>query len=262
VERYVSYIRRHGYYSESQIALGTDIVDEAEKLCNAVAEQFPQSQFFAGQLVFDDENRIGRWFHNHTVFELQRRLYQDSRVMLVLPIKVWLLYRRSRKPKALIRAAENSPGQAILRAPPWVYLKIQLPKFWAQQSNPDGPATFSRRGSSNAFQVSWAEYRKGELPDPTTADSLQQMATSFGQKQGFGEMLGSESGDCTFGTFGNAVFRSAEYPRIQVWFISNGRDFIMATHICDREPEASEIAEVRQIASNLTLGPEEATKAN
>ncbi|HEX3627553.1 MAG TPA: APC family permease [Verrucomicrobiae bacterium] len=88
VDRYVSYIGRHGYYSESKIALGTDIVDEAEKLCKDVAEQFPQSQFFAGQLVFDDENRIGRWFHNHTVFELQRRLYQDSRVMLVLPIKV------------------------------------------------------------------------------------------------------------------------------------------------------------------------------
>ncbi len=88
VGRYVSYMGRHGYYSESHIALGTDIVDEAEKLCNGVAEQFPQSQFFAGQLVFDDENRIGRWFHNHTVFELQRRLYQSNRVMLVLPIKV------------------------------------------------------------------------------------------------------------------------------------------------------------------------------
>jgi len=88
VEHYVSYISKRGYYSEAHIALGTDIVDEAEKLCNDVAERFPQSQFFAGQLVFDDENRIGRWLHNHTVFELQRRLYQSSRVMLVLPIKV------------------------------------------------------------------------------------------------------------------------------------------------------------------------------
>ena len=88
VQRYVSYMSKHGYYSESHIALGTDIVDEAEKLCNEVAAQFPQSQFFAGQLVFDDENRIGRWLHNHTVFELQRRLYHDNRVMLVLPIKV------------------------------------------------------------------------------------------------------------------------------------------------------------------------------
>ncbi|HTV39314.1 MAG TPA: APC family permease [Candidatus Sulfotelmatobacter sp.] len=88
VNRYVSYISKRGFYAESHIALGTDVVDEAEKMCNDVAEQFPQAQFFAGQLVFDDENRIGRWFHNHAVFELQRRLYQDNRVMLVLPIKV------------------------------------------------------------------------------------------------------------------------------------------------------------------------------
>jgi amino acid transporter len=88
VKHYVSYMSRHGFYSESHIALGTDIVDEAEKICNNVAEQFPQAQFFAGQLVFDDENRIGRWLHNHTVFELQRRLYNSNRVMLVLPIKV------------------------------------------------------------------------------------------------------------------------------------------------------------------------------
>ncbi|HEY1789519.1 MAG TPA: APC family permease [Verrucomicrobiae bacterium] len=88
IKRYVSYMSQRGFYSESHIALGTDIVDEAVKLCNEVAEQFPQSQFFAGQLVFDDENRIGRWLHNHTVLELQRRLYHNNRVMLVLPIKV------------------------------------------------------------------------------------------------------------------------------------------------------------------------------
>lgn len=88
VKRYVSYMTRHGYYSESHIALGTDIVDEAEKVCHELGDQFPQSQFFSGQLVFDDENTVGRWLHNHTVLELQRRLYHDNRVMLVLPIKV------------------------------------------------------------------------------------------------------------------------------------------------------------------------------
>ena len=88
VNRYVSYIGKRGFYSESRIALGTDLVDEAEKLCNDIADQFPQSQFFAGHLVFDEENRIGRWFHNHAVFELQRRLYQNDRAMLVLPVKV------------------------------------------------------------------------------------------------------------------------------------------------------------------------------
>lgn len=124
-----------------------------------------------------------------------------------------------------------------------------------QQNNPDGPTTFSRHGSSSAFQVSWAEYRGGKLPE-VTADGLMEMATSFGQTQGLGEMLESTTGDCKFGIFGTAVFRSAQHPRIQIWFISDGRDHIMATHICDCDPEASEIAEVQQIASNLALGPE------
>jgi hypothetical protein len=31
---------------------------------------------------------VTRWLHNHTVFELQRRLYQIGRAMLILPIQV------------------------------------------------------------------------------------------------------------------------------------------------------------------------------
>jgi len=86
--RFVSYMSKRGYYSEAHIALGTDIVEEAAKLCDVIAEKFPQAQFFAGQLVFKDESMVARWLHNHTVFELQRRLYHNGRAMLILPIQV------------------------------------------------------------------------------------------------------------------------------------------------------------------------------
>src|SRR5208337_1790282 len=88
VNRYVAYMGKRGYYTEAHIALGTDIVDAAAKLCVGIAEKFPQAQFFAGQLVFKDESLVTRWLHNHTVFELQRRLYQNGRAMLILPIQV------------------------------------------------------------------------------------------------------------------------------------------------------------------------------
>ncbi|HVU08271.1 MAG TPA: APC family permease [Verrucomicrobiae bacterium] len=88
VERYVAYMRQQGFYAEAHIALGTDIVDEATKLCADIARRFPQSQFFAGQLVFKDESFFSRLLHNHTVFELQRRLYQNGWPMLILPIQV------------------------------------------------------------------------------------------------------------------------------------------------------------------------------
>jgi len=87
-DRYVAYMSRHGFYAESKVALGTDIVDEATKLCDAVANRFPQAQFFAGQLVFQDESIVTRLLHNHVVFELQRRLYRHGWPMLILPIRV------------------------------------------------------------------------------------------------------------------------------------------------------------------------------
>ena len=88
VDRYVSYMSRRGFYSESHIALGTDIVEEAAGLCDRISEKYPQAQFFAGQLVFKNESFASRWLHNHTVFELQRRLYRHGRAMLILPIQV------------------------------------------------------------------------------------------------------------------------------------------------------------------------------
>jgi amino acid transporter len=88
VNRFVDYLSRRGFYAEGHIALGTDIVEEAARMCNLIADKYPHAQFFAGQLVFKDENLLTRWLHNHTVFELQRRLYRNGRAMLILPIQV------------------------------------------------------------------------------------------------------------------------------------------------------------------------------
>lgn len=140
-------------------------------------------------------------------------------------------------------------------------LRIELPSTWAQHDNPNGPVTYCRTASNAAFQVSWAEYR-GVKPLPEiTADSLKQMAIRFGQKNEFGEIVESFSGACRFGSFGTVVFRSVRHPRIQVWFISNRRDHIMATHICDHEPDMDEVAEAQQIAVSLELGPEQPAKS-
>ncbi len=87
VDHYVTFMRQQGFYAEAHFAVGTDVADEAAKLCEQVAQRFPQAQFFAGQLVFKDENLLTRWLHNYTVFELQRRLYQNGWPMLILPIQ-------------------------------------------------------------------------------------------------------------------------------------------------------------------------------
>ena len=88
VERYAAYMRGQGFYAEAHYGVGTDVADVAAELCENVAKRFPQTQFFAGQLVFQDESILTRWLHNYTVFELQRRLYQHGWPMLILPIQV------------------------------------------------------------------------------------------------------------------------------------------------------------------------------
>jgi hypothetical protein len=140
-------------------------------------------------------------------------------------------------------------------------LKIELPSSWTQMDNPGGPATFYREDGSGAFQVSWAEYRGGKLPTDVTPTSLKQMAEKFGQSNGFGEMTEASGGNCPYGMYGTGVFRTAEHPRMQIWFVSNGRDHIMATHICSAQPNYIEIAEAQQIAASLALGPDQPPKA-
>jgi hypothetical protein len=139
-------------------------------------------------------------------------------------------------------------------------LKIELPATWKQYDNPDGPATFCRARSSNHFQVSWAEYRGRKALPEITADSLERMATDFGRKNRFGKLVESSGGECRFGQFGTAVYRSDRHARVQVWFVSDGRDHIMATHMCEDEPPAAEVAEAQQIAISLALGSELAAK--
>ena len=135
-------------------------------------------------------------------------------------------------------------------------LKIQLPPTWYQDKDNDSPATFYRENSSNALQVSWAENNAGSILPGTSGTDLVAFALNFGAQNGFGEALESRDGTCRFGKYGTALFRSTEHPRIQIWVLSNERDFIFVTHICDQAPTADEISEAQQIAENLTLGPE------
>ena len=78
-----------GWYGEYRYSLGIDLIDELEKLCMAVAREFPKSVFFAGKLVFQRENFLTRWLHNQTPFTLEQRLQFQALEMMILPIRVF-----------------------------------------------------------------------------------------------------------------------------------------------------------------------------
>jgi amino acid transporter len=88
VDRYVDLARRLGMPAAGFSNVGTDAVDELERLCLDVVKQFPKSTVFAGQLVFQKDSWLQRLLHNQTATSLQRRLQWTGIPMVILPTRV------------------------------------------------------------------------------------------------------------------------------------------------------------------------------
>ena len=85
---YVELARKLGLPATCKLSLGTDVVDESERLCCQVAREFPHTTFFAGQVVFKKEKWYHRLLHNQTSFNIQKRLHWDGLTMVILPMRV------------------------------------------------------------------------------------------------------------------------------------------------------------------------------
>jgi amino acid transporter len=72
----------------TRMAIGTEVVAEAEALCLETAREFPRATFFAGQLVFRQPRWWHRLLHNGTARAIQERLQWAGRTMVTLPIRV------------------------------------------------------------------------------------------------------------------------------------------------------------------------------
>jgi amino acid transporter len=88
LRRYVDLAHRLGLPAECRMAVGTEAVAEAERLCREVAQDFPRALFFAGKLVFEREKWYQRLLHNETASEIQRRLQFAGLNTMVLPVRV------------------------------------------------------------------------------------------------------------------------------------------------------------------------------
>jgi hypothetical protein len=86
--RYVGFARRLGHSAEFRFAVGTDVVDEATRLANEVAHEYPHSVFFGGSLIFEEQRWFHRFLHNETSFAIQHRLQFAGHPMMILPIRI------------------------------------------------------------------------------------------------------------------------------------------------------------------------------
>ncbi len=87
-QRYAAWANRHGYGAAVFTAIAHDIPGEVMRLAQAARDEFPNSVFFAGQLLFQTETRITRLLHNYTALVLQRRFLLSNLPFVVLPIRV------------------------------------------------------------------------------------------------------------------------------------------------------------------------------
>ncbi len=88
LDRYVHYMRCHGYYAAGYSSFGNDVVDEIDRLMPEILERFPNAILFGGQLVFPKTTFLSGVFHNYTIFAVQRRFYSQGIPVVVLPIRV------------------------------------------------------------------------------------------------------------------------------------------------------------------------------
>jgi amino acid transporter len=88
LDRYVRYMRCHGYYASSYSSFGTDVVDEVARLTPEILKRFPNAILFGGQLVFPKTTVVSGVFHNYTIFAVQRRFYNQGIPVVILPIRV------------------------------------------------------------------------------------------------------------------------------------------------------------------------------
>ena len=88
LQRYVEAAGKLGISATYRCAIGTDAVDEAEKLCLEVAKEFPRITFFEGQLVFGRERWYQRILHNETAYAIQKRLQWAGKTVVILPARV------------------------------------------------------------------------------------------------------------------------------------------------------------------------------
>ena len=84
----VDQARKVGMAAVTCVAVGTDPVEEVDKLSTEFARRCPSAMFFLGKLVFQNQKWYHPLLHGRTAESIQRRLERHGLPLAVLPIVV------------------------------------------------------------------------------------------------------------------------------------------------------------------------------
>jgi hypothetical protein len=88
LQYFVRFSEIHGIAAAAHDVYGTDLVDELCHRAEKIHQSFPNSIFFASQLVLNQDTWFSRLLHSATAFSLQRRLHALGIKVVILPMKL------------------------------------------------------------------------------------------------------------------------------------------------------------------------------
>jgi len=83
---FVNYCRIRNLPAVDYQASDVDVIEGITQLAKQKSRLYPNCVFFAGTLIFKNENWINHWLHNHTATLVQERLQSEGMYMMLLPI--------------------------------------------------------------------------------------------------------------------------------------------------------------------------------
>ena len=139
-------------------------------------------------------------------------------------------------------------------------LHVNLPPGWTDVSSkvPDAGAMFVKGGidATSALQISYG-LNSAPAQTPLTEEDLIHMAAASNFGVNFGAVVHKHGGPSLFGHMGTAIYEGGNYPRVQVWFLSNGKDIVMASLVSAEKPDDLLVTEAQEIVQTLALVPGE-----
>lgn len=88
LDKYVKLMNSQGYNAKGLYSIGTDVIEEIERLAEKAVKKYPRNMLFTGQVVFPRESFFSRLLHNYTSFAVQKRLFNKGIPVVILPIKL------------------------------------------------------------------------------------------------------------------------------------------------------------------------------
>lgn len=86
--KYIEFTTKLGMPARYDYGVGTDTVEELEKICVKVSQELPNVTFFSGQLILRRERWYHAILHNQTAYDLQKRLQWVGLMSVIMPVRL------------------------------------------------------------------------------------------------------------------------------------------------------------------------------